>query len=465
MARGPEPGALQPPHPTGQRALGAGHPGHGRHPEPPRAGARRPGWDRGRRAGRPGPQPGGAGPHRAGRAIPGRGWRGRGAHERPGGHAPTAPALGPAGHAGPDRRARLGAGGPRPRRRPPGAGPDLPAVRIGGGPRGRRSGPARRGLLPRGRVGHRRPRHPRRVLSDAGGRGPAAWWSRSTTGWPPRTRSPPPWRTPWPPTRGCSGTPRSSGSTPGRSGVMGDSAGGNLAAVVALEARAGQPNAAEDVLPPCGPGPHLSGGRRPARHRLPALVGGGLLPDPPGHGAVPGAIPARPVGLDPGPGLAPVGRRPPGRGPGAGGHRGLRPPAGRRQQLRRGAARRRSGGRVPLLRRPDPRVHGHGHPSRVAGAGHRGLRRHGPAGPATGRAPGTRPSRTAGAGAPTCPRRPLQLGHGPIPWHVGSGWRRRVERGMQLRRRVPGRLGDVRRPGAAHRGRLRAPRAVGGASR
>lgn len=44
------------------------------------------------------------------------------------------------------------------------------------------------------------------------------------------------------------------GCAPGRVGVMGDSAGGNLAAVVALETRPGRPAAAEDVPPPVAQG-------------------------------------------------------------------------------------------------------------------------------------------------------------------------------------------------------------------
>ncbi len=68
---------------------------------------------------------------------------------------------------------------------------------------------------------------------------------------------------------------------------MGDSAGGNLAAVVALETRTGGAAVDADVRPAGGPGPDLSGGGCPAGHRVPAAAGRGVLPHPGGHGAVP----------------------------------------------------------------------------------------------------------------------------------------------------------------------------------
>ena len=56
----------------------------------------------------------------------------------------------------------------------------------------------------------------------------------------------------WPPTSGSTGMPTSSGRRRGQVGVMGDSAGGNLAAVVALETR--RRRRAADVPPPVAQG-------------------------------------------------------------------------------------------------------------------------------------------------------------------------------------------------------------------
>jgi acetyl esterase len=61
------------------------------------------------------------------------------------------------------------------------------------------------------------------------------------------------------------------GIDPHQVGVMGDSAGGNLAAVVALETRDG--GAGGGQARAGGPGARLSGCRRPARHRVGAEPG------------------------------------------------------------------------------------------------------------------------------------------------------------------------------------------------
>ena len=93
------------------------------------------------------------------------------------------------------------------------------------------------GVLPRWRLGDRRPRHPRHAVPGAGERRRRAPWCRSTTGWARNIASRPPWTTAWPPPTGCTGKPPRCGSMPKRMAVGGDSAGGNLAAVVALAAR------------------------------------------------------------------------------------------------------------------------------------------------------------------------------------------------------------------------------------
>ena len=59
------------------------------------------------------------------------------------------------------------------------------------------------------------------------------WWSRSTTAWRPSTRSRPPWTTAWRPPRWAAAHAGRLGGDAGRLAVGGDSAGGNLSAVVA----------------------------------------------------------------------------------------------------------------------------------------------------------------------------------------------------------------------------------------
>ena len=115
-----------------------------------------------------------------------------------------------------------------------------------------------------------------------------------------------------------------------RIGVMGDSAGGNLAAVVALEARAGGSVAAGDVLPPAAQGlvyPVVDARLDTESSRQ---LGEDFFLTRAEPGAGPGLVSARRLGLDGLAGVPPAGRGPPGRGPGPGGHGGLRPPAGRR---------------------------------------------------------------------------------------------------------------------------------------
>ncbi|MDZ7733200.1 MAG: alpha/beta hydrolase fold domain-containing protein [Acidimicrobiia bacterium] len=103
-------------------------------------------------------------------------------------------------------------------------------------PRRDRTGAHDRGV-PRRRLGRGRSRHPRPDLSSAGGR---QWLPGGVGRLPPlhpSTPSPPRSTTRSPRTAGCSSTPTQLGAAPGGVAVMGDSAGGNLAAVVGLEAR------------------------------------------------------------------------------------------------------------------------------------------------------------------------------------------------------------------------------------
>ena len=153
----------------------------------------------------------------------------------------------PAGAEG--RRPHRRAVHPRPGRRHPG-----PGV-LARGPH-RRNGR----LLPRRRLDHRRPRLPRRPRPPAGrhrrGRGGAR-------GLPPRPRAPVPGRatrTAWQPPSGPTTTSTSSAAGPTGSRVAGDSAGGNLAASVALHCRdTGDPAGTADLpastSPPDWPSP------------------------------------------------------------------------------------------------------------------------------------------------------------------------------------------------------------------
>ena len=95
--------------------------------------------------------------------------------------------------------------------------------------------------------------------------GAASGCWRSTTGWRPSTRSRRRTTTRWRRTAGSSSTPTTLGADPTRLAVGGDSAGGNLAAVVAIEAAR---DGAAAGLPAAG----LPGDRRRRAHREPAAV-------------------------------------------------------------------------------------------------------------------------------------------------------------------------------------------------
>ena len=126
---------------------------------------------------------------------------------------------------------------------PVGAVTDLSIPGAGGPIRARHYRPVERrrrtaaGLLSRRRPGHRRPRHPRRPVPPDLPRGRACTCCRWTTGSPPSTRRPPDPTTRTPRYRWALDHAAELGADPGRVAVGGDSAGGNLAALVSLRAR------------------------------------------------------------------------------------------------------------------------------------------------------------------------------------------------------------------------------------
>ena len=212
--------------------------------------------------------------------------------------------------------------------------------------------------------------------------------------------------------------------------------------------------------PPGGPGPRLSGVRRPPRHRFFPRPGRGLLPHPRVHGAVPPPLPSRSGRLGAiGGRLAAAGRGSPGLAPALVVTAGFDPLRDDGVNYAAVLPTCRGRGRLPVLRRPGARVHGHGHPpdslalaTEVCDAMGRLMRRPASVGeradprqPARGRV--SRPTAASTVGRWTDP--PAYW-----PWSAAAS-------GARAARSTPSSWPrrDPTRCCAAHRRRLRAPRA------
>ncbi len=162
---------------------------------------------------------------------------------------------------------------------------------------------------------------PRAAVSSS----PSTTASRPST--PSRRRS----TTRWSRTGGCTQHADELGFEPGQVGVMGDSAGGNLAAVVALEARAGLADGvpapiAQVLVYPVVDADFEIRVARVAERRLPPHPGSSW------SSTATRTSPRSPTGVPEG--LAPAGDGPLGSRPGPRGHRRVRPAPRRRVELR-----------------------------------------------------------------------------------------------------------------------------------
>ena len=149
------------------------------------------------------------------------------------------------------------------------------------------------GLLSRRRPGHRRPRHARRPVPPDLPRGRRCTCCRWTTGSPPSTRRPPASDDAYAAFQWALDHAAELGADPGRVAVGGDSAGGNLAALVSQRARE-RGHAAARVAAAVLPGHQL-----PRRDAVADVVRRGVLPHQARFALVPAAVPRTARGSTP----------------------------------------------------------------------------------------------------------------------------------------------------------------------
>ena len=208
--------------------------------------------------------------------------------------------------------------------------------------------PADDRLLPRRRLGHRVDRDPRQTLPGDGQRRRGRRWSRSSIGSPPRRSTRPPLHDAFEATAWIAAQAAALGT--GRLVVAGDSAGGNLAAAVALMARdaAGRAIDRQILLYPILDYDFDRPSYQRERRRLSA--------QPRRHDLVLGPLPERPRRGLATARLALPRREPGGAAAGTARDGRVRPAPRRGGRLRRAAGRRRGADDPPPVRRHDPRL-------------------------------------------------------------------------------------------------------------